>query len=107
MGLIGEKEVLPGTNRGLFLHDFFSRILPADRGLFAPTQKTMEWSRLTKSIGLTAWVAVMVAICGLLSFSFVKNLKTLRDVSGQFSKPPVLQGELTTDVLTLDRFRRP
>ncbi len=106
MGLIGEKEVLPGTNRGLFLHDFFSRILPADRGLFAPTQKTLEWSRLTKSIGLTAWVAVMVAICGLLSFSFVKNLKTMRDVSGQFSKPPVLQGELTTDVLTLDRFRQ-
>ena len=106
MGLIGEKEVLPGTNRGLFLHDFFSRILPADRGLFAPTQKTLEWSRLTKSIGLTAWVAVIIAICGLLSFSFVKNLKSLRDVSGQFSKPPVLQGELTTDVLTLDRFRQ-
>ncbi|MBC2713129.1 MAG: type VI secretion system protein ImpL [Desulfosarcina sp.] len=106
MGLIGEKEVLPGTNRGLFLHDFFSRILPSDRGLFAPTQKTLEWSRLTKSIGLTAWVAVIIAICGLLSFSFVKNLKTLRDVSGQFSKPPVLQGELTTDVLTLDRFRQ-
>ena len=106
MGLIGEKEVLPGTNRGLFLHDFFSRILPADRGLFAPTQKTIEWSRLTKSLGLTAWVAVIIALCGLLSFSFVKNLKTLRDVSSQFSKPPVLQGELTTDVLTLDRFRQ-
>jgi type VI secretion system protein ImpL len=106
MGLIGEKDVLPGTNRGLFLHDFFSRILPADRGLFAPTQKTLEWSRLTRSIGLTAWVAVMIAVCGLLSFSFVKNLKTLRDVSNQFSKPPVLQGELTTDVLTLDRFRQ-
>ncbi|WP_319525621.1 type VI secretion protein IcmF/TssM N-terminal domain-containing protein [uncultured Desulfosarcina sp.] len=106
MGLIGEKDVLPGTNRGLFLHDFFSRILPADRGLFAPTQKTMEWSRLTKSLGLTAWVAVVIALCGLLSFAFVKNLKTLRDVSNQFSKPPVLQGELTTDVLTLDRFRQ-
>lgn len=106
MGLIGEKDVLPGTNRGLFLHDFFSRILPADRGLFAPTQKTIEWSRLTKSLGLTAWVAVVIALCGLLSFSFVKNLKTLRDVSSQFSKPPVLQGELTTDVLTLDRFRQ-
>ncbi|BBO88779.1 type VI secretion protein IcmF/TssM N-terminal domain-containing protein [Desulfosarcina ovata] len=106
MGLIGEKDVLPGTNRGLFLHDFFSRILPTDRGLFAPTMRTLEWSRLTKSIGLTAWVAIVIAICGLLSFSFVKNLKTLRDVSGQFSKPPVLQGELTTDVLTLDRFRQ-
>ena len=106
MGLIGEKDVLPGTNRGLFLHDFFSRILPADRGLFAPTMRTMQWSRLTKSIGLTAWVAIMIAFCGLLSFSFVKNLKTLRDVSGQFSKPPVMQGDLTTDVLILDRFRQ-
>jgi type VI secretion system protein ImpL len=106
MGLIGEKDVLPGTNRGLFLHDFFSRILPADRGLFAPTQKTIEWSRLTRSIGLTAWVAMVVALCGLLSFSFVKNLNTLRGVSRQFDKPPVLQGELTTDVLTLDRFRQ-
>jgi type VI secretion system protein ImpL len=27
-GLIQEKEILPGTNRGLFLHDFFSKILP-------------------------------------------------------------------------------
>ena len=106
MGLIGEKDVLPGTNRGLFLHDFFSRIMPADRGLFAPTMRTLEWSRLTKSIGLTAWIAIMIAVCGLLSFSFVKNLKTLRDVSGQFSKPPVLQGDLTADVLILDRFRQ-
>ena len=106
MGLIAEKDVLPGTNRGLFLHDFFSRILPTDRGLFAPTQKTIEWSRLTRSLGLTAWVAIMIAVCGLLSFSFVKNLKTLRDVSNQFSKPPVLQGDLTTDVLTLERFRQ-
>jgi type VI secretion system protein ImpL len=106
MGLIAEKDVLPGTNRGLFLHDFFARILPADRGLFAPTQKRLEWGRLTRSIGLTAWVAVVIALCGLLSFSFVKNLKTLRDVSGQFSTPPVLQGELTPDVLTLDRFRQ-
>ncbi|WP_054700413.1 type VI secretion protein IcmF/TssM N-terminal domain-containing protein [Desulfosarcina cetonica] len=106
MGLIGAQDVLPGTNRGLFLHDFFSRILPADRGLFAPTQRTLEWSRLTKSLGLTAWVAVVIAMCGLLSFSFVNNLKALRDISNQFAQPPVFQGELTTDVLTLDRFRQ-
>ena len=105
MGLIGEKDILPGTNRGLFLHDFFSRVLPSDRGLFAPTQKRLAWSRLTRSMGLTAWVAVVIAACGLLSFAFVKNLKTLRDVSGQFSRPPVLQGDLTTDVLMLDHFQ--
>jgi type VI secretion system protein ImpL len=106
LGLIEEKEVLPGTDKGLFLHDFFSKILPSDRGLFAPTQRTLEWSRLTRNMGLTSWVAICIAICGLLSFSFVKNLKTLRDVSHEFSNPPILQGEILSDTMTMDRFRK-
>jgi type VI secretion system protein ImpL len=104
--LIDEREVLPGTSKGLFLHEFFVRILPKDRGLFAPTRRALEWSRLTRNLGLTSWVAVGVAICGLLSFSFVKNLRTLREVSHEFSKPPVLQGEVLTDVIIMDRFRQ-
>ena len=62
LGLIEEREVLPGTSKGLFLHDFFSRIMPADRGLFAPTQRTLEWSKLTQNLGLAAWLAVAVAL---------------------------------------------
>ncbi|MBW2638712.1 MAG: type VI secretion system protein ImpL [Deltaproteobacteria bacterium] len=106
LGLIEEKEVLPGTDKGLFLHDFFSKILPMDRRLFAPTQRTLEWSRLTRNMGLTSWVAICIAVCGLLSFSFVKNLKTIRDVSREFSSPPVLQGEILPDTITMDRFRK-
>lgn len=105
LGLIEEKEILPGTNKGLFLHDFFSKILPRDRELFAPTQRTLEWSRLTRNMGLTSWVAIAITVCGLLSFSFVKNLKTLRDVSNTFSKPPVMQGEILADTITMDQFR--
>jgi len=105
LGLIQERDVLPGTNRGLFLHDFFGRILPKDRRLFAPTQRAIEWSKLTRNLGLTSWVAVALAICGLLSFSFVKNLKTLRDVSREFSKPPVLEGEVVSDIVLMDHFR--
>jgi len=106
LGLIEEKEVLPGTSKGLFLHDFFSRILPGDRGLFSLTQRAIEWKRLTRNMGLASWVAIVIAVCGLLSFSFVKNLKTLRDVSDEFSQAPVLQGELVPDTITMDRFRQ-
>ncbi|MFQ5484531.1 MAG: type VI secretion protein IcmF/TssM N-terminal domain-containing protein, partial [Desulfobacterales bacterium] len=105
-GLIGESEVLPGTSKGLFLHDFFSKILPKDRHLFAPTMRTLQWSRLTKNIGLTAWVTIAVAICGLLSFSFVKNLKILRDIPLEFSKPPALQGDILADLSIMDRYRQ-
>ncbi|SPD75706.1 Type VI secretion system ATPase and inner membrane protein TssM [uncultured Desulfobacterium sp.] len=106
LGLIDDRDVLPGTNKGLFLHDFFSRILPKDRELFVPTQRSIQWNRLSKSMGLTSWIAIVTALCGLLSFSFVKNLKTLRVVSEEFSKPRMTQGEVLSDAAAMERFRQ-
>ncbi len=106
LNLIGEREVLPGTNKGLFLHDFFAKILPKDRKLFIPTQKALEVDKLTKNLGLASWVAVAIAVCGLLSLSFVKNLRTLREVSQEFSQPAILAGDIVEDVVTMDRFKQ-
>ncbi len=106
LGLIEEKEVLPGTNKGLFLHDFFSKILPRDRGLFAPTKRSVEWARVTRNLGLTAWIALGLAICGLLSFAFVKNLRGLRMATHEFTERAQFRGDLLTDMGTLDRFRQ-
>ena len=106
LGLIQHREVLAGTNKGLFLHDVFAKILPRDRHLFKPTQHMAQWKRLTRNMGLTAWVAVMVAVCGLLSYAFVKNLNALSDVRREFEKPAILQGDLLADVITMDRYRQ-
>ncbi|MFH1146599.1 MAG: type VI secretion protein IcmF/TssM N-terminal domain-containing protein [Pseudomonadota bacterium] len=105
MGFIGEREVLPGTDKGLFLHDLFAKILPGERRVLAPTQRALQWRLLTRNMGLVSWISLVIAICGLLSFSFVKNLKILRDIS-QFANTPALQGEMTSDLESMDRFRR-
>jgi type VI secretion system protein ImpL len=105
MGLINEQEVLPGTNRGLFLHDFFSWLLPSDRGLFTQTQRGNAWAKLTRNLGFAAWSTIIIAICGILSFSFVKNLHTIEKASAQFTGPQILQGELISDVGILERFQ--
>ncbi len=105
LGLIAEKEVLPGTSKGLFLHDFFSKILPKDRGIFTPTRRALEWRTLTRNLGLASWVVLGVAVCGLLSFSFVYNLNLLREVS-QNAKLPSLQGEILADLDSMDRYRQ-
>jgi type VI secretion system protein ImpL len=104
LGLISEQEVLPGTSKGLFLHDFFASILPGDRGLFTLTQQGAQWLRLTKSLGFASLVAIVIAFCGLLSFSFVKNLNTLKQVTVEFATPGILQGELLSDIIALERF---
>lgn len=105
LGLIQQQEVLPGTSRGLFLHDLFARILPQDRSLFAPTQRALAWNRLTRNIGLTAWTAIVLALCGMLSFSFVKNLATLRDGAKHFEQSVALTDDLLADATRVERFQ--
>ncbi len=105
VGAVRKGECLPGTSKGLFLHDFFASVLPRDRSLLAPTRRAIEWRVLTGNLGLTSWIIVGVAVCGLLSFSFVKNMKTIRDISQEFSKPADLGGETLSNLVTLDRFR--
>ena len=106
LGIRAGDENLPGTVRGLFLHDFFAKILPGDRRLLTPTRKAMEWAAVTNNLGLTAWVVVWIALCGLLSFSFVKNLHTISGISREFQKVPVLRGELLPDMVSMDHFRK-
>ena len=78
LGLIGAEEVLPGTDKGLFLHDFFTKILPSDRGLFEPTAGGLKWKKLTRNLGLASWIAIFIAASGLLTFSYHKNKETLK-----------------------------
>lgn len=106
LGLIEEKQVLPGTSKGLYLHEFFARVLPADRQLFAPTTRAIEWQRLTRNLGLTAWALLAIAVCGLLSFSFVKNLNSIRSVTRELAQPPTVKGEFLADLATMGRFRQ-
>jgi type VI secretion system protein ImpL len=105
MGLTVTEEALPGTNNGLFLHDFFAKILPRDRSLLAPTRRSIEWQTLTGNLGLTSWVILGIALCGLLSFSFVKNMKTIRDFSNGTTRSASLTGDILTDLTAMDHFR--
>ena len=106
LGLIGEKEVLPGTSKGLFLHDFFARILPKDKGIFTPTRRAIEWQTITRNLGLTSWVLLGLALFGLLSYSFAKNLSTIQAASHVFAKTPEFKGDFFTDSSTMDRYRQ-
>jgi type VI secretion system protein ImpL len=106
LGLISEQEVLPGTSRGLFLHDFFDKVLPMDRALFAPTSRSLEWQLITRNLGLAAWVLIWLSLSGILSYSFVKNMAIIRDASGVIAKSPQLKGDFAGDLDSMDQFRQ-
>jgi len=106
LGLTGAKEVLPGTSRGLFLHDFFAKILPRDKGLFAPTKRAVEWQMITRNLGLASWILVGLALSGLLSYSFVKNLSTIRKASHVVANAPAFKGDFALDAVIMEKQRK-
>ncbi len=104
LDIIGEKEVLPGTSRGLFLHDFFSKILPKDRKLYFRTSVGMSGREHIRNLAITSWFILCVALCGVLSFSFVKNLKIIRDVPREFVSGIWYEGNSMERIGMMDHF---
>lgn len=96
---------LPDTGRGLFLHDFFSTILPRDRGLFRHIDEYLSWRLATRSLGLLAWLLAMLAVIGLSSMAFVKIRGAMEPVRTAFPQTPRLGAGLDQDLVHVGLLR--
>lgn len=105
LGLSTAKDAARVTDKGLFLHDFFARVLPHDRNFFAPTQRVLEWQRTTRTLGLTAWGGLAVALGLFLCLAFYRNYQIISKVPRQFVQTPVLTGNFIGDLGVMQEFR--
>ena len=92
---------LPGSDRGLFLKEFFGRVIPGDRDLFAPLREFINWRRATRGFGLLAWIAIWLCVLGLLSLSYVKNQDVIAGFTEDVLRPPQLTNNLGNDLIVL------
>ena len=44
------------SNKGIFLHDFFGRVLPSDRSSALPTVVVNHWRKVTQNIALSTFL---------------------------------------------------
>jgi type VI secretion system protein ImpL len=98
-------QELPSTEKGLFLKDFFARILPGDRDLFTPLREFVAWRRLTRNLGLSAWTLIMVFAAALLTLSYVKNQSAMKGFIDNYQSPPALTGDLGHDLVVMSGLR--
>lgn len=101
-----ETPDLPGTSHGYFLHDFFAKILPADRSLYRPTRRARQWHRITRNIWLTGFVAVIMIFCIFLTHSWIENRSIIQIVSPQYKKNIIFQNDPVIDIGIMDQFSR-
>ncbi len=91
------------THVGLFLHDFFGRILPTDRHASLPAALVNHWRRATRHIGLMAWLALCLAVAVLMAAAYQHNLTTVALVRETYPLDASFVGKLEDDALTLER----
>jgi type VI secretion system protein ImpL len=97
---------LPGTGHGFFLHDFFAKILPADRPLYAMTKRAREWHRMTYNLWLTGFVTVVLIFCILLTHSWNENKAALNAVSPEYRQALLFKDDTVADIKILIDFSR-
>jgi len=92
-------------NRGLYLKDFFSRILPADRKIHTPLAEYALWKRITSNLALSAWLLFCVLAAGTVGASWMFNRSVINQFRESFSNYPVLTGDMQMDLMMMEKFR--
>lgn len=98
---------LSGAERrcGLFLHDLLGALLPGDQAALKHTESWLSWRRGTWRLALGGALALSLALSGLLTFSFVKNLDVLRSFA-RLTPSLATPGGTPGTLQELERFRQ-
>ncbi|MBT8340096.1 MAG: hypothetical protein HKP58_09015, partial [Desulfatitalea sp.] len=100
---LGSRE-LPGTGHGLFLHDFFAKILPADRALYAPTRRARDWQRLTGNLWLTGFATAVLLLCILLTHAWHANKTAINTVAPEYKQTILFKNDPVADTAMMVEF---
>jgi type VI secretion system protein ImpL len=73
---------------GFFLHDFFSRVLPADRNLNRPVAEYQRWRSSVRTVAYAALLLAAFGLAALFSLSFQHNERIVRRILTQAPLPP-------------------
>jgi len=104
-GIKYNNDISLDRNKGFFLKSLFNAILPKDRNIFTPLSEFIMWRRTTLSLGIFSLVLICLAMSGILAFSYVNNLKALKDFEPGFFKENLSIAGKTDQILIYDRQR--
>ncbi len=100
-----KNDIRGSRSSGLFLYDFFKRVLPLDRYLFSPITEYIKWRRATTTLGVAAWLLIFGCLAGLVTFSYLCNVSALTSFSREFKGSPEVGADMTNDLLMLNKYR--
>lgn len=103
------QQALPGDkarrlkDRGLFLHDLFTKVLPADRGLLVtlPAAERVRRALQRYWIGIAGGIVTAAAL--VLSFWFLRDLHALHEIHTAAQPIEFVRGDVNSQVRALEQ----
>lgn len=92
--------------KGVYLKDFFSRILPADRKRYTFLEEFSLWKKITTSLFLSSWLLLILLAGGLMGYSYIGNLSVIKRFSEVFHSVPTFYGDIQSDLVMMEKFRK-
>ncbi|MGE4368628.1 MAG: type VI secretion protein IcmF/TssM N-terminal domain-containing protein [Burkholderiaceae bacterium] len=74
------------SEKGVFLHDFFEQILPADRWTFMPTVIVNRWRQATRNLAAVFWISIFTAALVFVLVSYYQTRSSLREIETSYPK---------------------
>ena len=92
--------------RGLFLRDFFDKIIVNDKNLVSPVYAFHKLRLIIHSTGILSILCIFLAIFSLSTANYLHHRKILHDFLFEFSKPPKMSSDMEANLVNLDKFRK-
>ena len=74
-----EKRSGKESERGFFLHTLFQQRLPGDRHIQLPLLARLINLRQIRRMALLAWYLLAIGLAGWLGFTYVQNIRVLKN----------------------------
>jgi len=91
------------TNRGLFLHELFTRVMPPDRGLLSTLPSAERIRRAIRNYGVSISGLTLALLLAGLSVAFVNDLASLNALLSRHTEIEVTQRDINAQINSLNR----
>lgn len=92
---------LPDTEHALFLHDFFSFVLPRDRRRYRLLGDFLSFDALSRNLGYAIWLSVLAGILLFSTHAYIETRRDLAEVQRVFPRPPQFNRGMDADIVPL------
>lgn len=97
--LNSSEPASPTAQKGIFLHDFFERVLPADRWTFLPTVIVNRWHQITRNLALVFWISAFAAALAFILLSYSQTRASLLEIKHIYPSQKLTQATTEAEQL--------